>query len=168
MDFVLLRYDRHYVWLCDVIPQGQPVTGEYYSQVLRNPLKTKLAQNRPHYATTGWILHHDNTPAQRAQVTKRVIDKLGVESIARHHNSPGPPATFIYSLKLKRCSMNRDLLPMMTLTMLWWIYWTDCQKNVRNSTQKEDWVVRQLYSAAGKVLWGILSIVTYVCFFRLV
>ena len=61
------------------------VTAQYYRNVLKGPLKNKMAEKKPKLAANGWILHQDNAPSHRAKTTQETIAQLGIEIM------PHPP-----------------------------------------------------------------------------
>lgn len=84
----LIFLDKFGIIYDHIVPRGHTVTGEYYSNVLRGPLKAKLKKKRPLYQDFGWKLHHDNAPAHRSMICQRTIEELGVEIMVHPPYSP--------------------------------------------------------------------------------
>lgn len=108
----LVFFDKIGVIYDHVVPRHTTITARYYSNVLKGPLKTKMAAKRPELAANGWILHQDNAPAHRAIATQETIAQLGIEIMPHPPYSPDlAPCDFYLFPQVKKKIVRAILEP---------------------------------------------------------
>ena len=99
----LIFFDYQGIIYDHVVVRGHTITGQYYSDVLKNQLLQKMRAKRPELIANGWILHHDNAPPHTSQVCRDTIDELEVEILAHPAYSPDlAPCDFFLFPELKK------------------------------------------------------------------
>lgn len=71
-----------------VVPKGQSITGNYYSDVLEKKLMRHIHQKQPELLQRIIILHQDNAPTHTAGVTKACLERLDIEVLEHPPYSP--------------------------------------------------------------------------------
>lgn len=99
----LVFFDIHGVIYDHVVPKGQGVTGQYYSDVLKGPFMQKMRQKRQELLHRDWWFHQDNAPAHTCRMTMETIDDLGIQILPHPPYSPDlAPADFFLFPETKR------------------------------------------------------------------
>ena len=73
-------WDADGILMIDFLERGRTVTGEYYSNLLRQ-LRAAIIKKRRGKLTRGVVLHHDNAPAHKSAITMATIPRCGFELV---------------------------------------------------------------------------------------
>ena len=99
----------------EFVPIGQTVNQVYYLNVLER-LREKLDGNDPNiFASTSWILHHDNAPAHTALSVREFLATKQITVLEHPASSPDlAPSDFFLFPRIKEILKEGILMTLMS------------------------------------------------------